>query len=91
MEDELVIRTVELPSGELRVLQPKESAELPDDGPVDRCRWPPTGRCSGAADWELARELYRTQLGGLRVVELGCGLAIFQASPRRALVRGSAC
>ncbi len=39
MQDELITQAVELPSGELRLLQPEESAELPDHGPVE---WAPT-------------------------------------------------
>jgi predicted nicotinamide N-methyase len=75
--DELVSHAIELPSGdELRVLQPAESAELPDDGAVE---WAPV-----APYWEvlwrsgvaLARELEDEPLRGLRVVELGCGLGI---------------
>ena len=38
MPEELVSRTIDLPGGELRLLQPGESAELPDDGPVE---WAP--------------------------------------------------
>lgn len=73
--DELVSHSIELPSGdELRVLQPAESADLPDDGAVE---WAPV-----APYWEvlwrsgvaLARELEDEPLRGLRVVELGCGL-----------------
>ena len=75
--DELVSHSIELPSGdELRVLQPAESAELPDDGAVE---WAPV-----APYWEvlwrsgvvLARELEDEPLRGLRVVELGCGLGV---------------
>ena len=36
--EELVSQPVELPGGELRVLQPLEAAELPDDGAVE---WAP--------------------------------------------------
>ena len=73
--DELVSHSIGLPSGdELRVLQPAESADLPDDGAVE---WAPV-----APYWEvlwrsgvaLARELEDEPLRGLRVVELGCGL-----------------
>ena len=38
MDGELVTQSVELPTGELRVLQPAEAAELPDDGAVE---WAP--------------------------------------------------
>jgi predicted nicotinamide N-methyase len=75
MPDELVGRSIELSSGALRLLQPREAAELPDTGPVE---WAPV-----APYWEvlwrsgvaLAQELDGAALRGLRVVELGCGLA----------------
>jgi predicted nicotinamide N-methyase len=75
MPEALVSQTIQLPSGELRLLQPQESAELPDDGGVE---WGPIAPYwsvlwrSGVA---LARELDGMALRGLRVVELGCGLA----------------
>jgi predicted nicotinamide N-methyase len=75
MPEALVSQTIDLPSGELRLLQPHESAELPDDGGVE---WGPIAPYwsvlwrSGVA---LARELDGMALRGLRVVELGCGLA----------------
>ena len=46
MQDELVTQSVELPSGELSLLQPEEAAELPDDGPVE---WAPTRSLLGSA------------------------------------------
>lgn len=76
MTEELVSQTIELPNGELRLLQPEESAELPDAGGVE---WGPIAPYwsvlwrSGVA---LARELDGMALRGLRVVELGCGLAV---------------
>jgi hypothetical protein len=36
--EELVSQTIELPSGELRLLQPEEAAALPDAGAVE---WAP--------------------------------------------------
>jgi hypothetical protein len=36
--EELVRQSIELPSGELRLLQPREAAALPDSGPVE---WAP--------------------------------------------------
>jgi predicted nicotinamide N-methyase len=75
MPEALVSQSIELPSGELRLLQPQESAELPDTGGVE---WGPVAPYwsvlwrSGVA---LARELDGMALRGLRVVELGCGLA----------------
>ena len=84
MEDELVIRSVELSSGELRVLQPEESAELPDDGPVEWAPLAPYWSVLWRSGVELARELEAMELGGLRVVELGCGLAVPSIAAARA-------
>jgi predicted nicotinamide N-methyase len=84
MQYELVTRSLDLPSGELRVLQPAEAAELPDDGAVE---WAPLAPYwavlwrSGAA---LARELDGEPLDGLRVVELGCGLGAPSLAAARA-------
>jgi predicted nicotinamide N-methyase len=72
----LVTQSVELPSGELRVLQPEESAELPDDGAVEWAPLAPYWSVLWRSGVELARELYGEELSGLRVVELGCGLAV---------------
>jgi predicted nicotinamide N-methyase len=86
MRYELVTQSLDLPSGELRVLQPAEAAELPDDGAVE---WAPVAPYwavlwrSGAA---LARELDGEPLAGQRVVELGCGLG----SPSLAAARTGA-
>jgi predicted nicotinamide N-methyase len=82
--EELVSRSIELPSGDLHVLQPQEAAALPDDGAIE---WAPTTPYwsvlwrSGVA---LARELDGVALRGLRVVELGCGLAIPSIAAARA-------
>ena len=84
MEDELVIRTVELSSGELRVLQPEESAELPDDGAVEWAPLAPYWSVLWRSGVELARGLDAMELHGLRVVELGCGLAVPSIAAARA-------
>jgi len=84
MQHELVTRSLDLPSGELRVLQPAEAAELPDDGAVE---WAPLAPYwavlwrSGAA---LARELDGEPLEGLRLLELGCGLGAPSLAAARA-------
>ncbi len=84
MPEELASRSIELPSGGLRLLQPQESAELPDEGGVE---WGPIAPYwsvlwrSGVA---LARELDGMALRGLRVVELGCGLAAPSIAAARA-------
>jgi predicted nicotinamide N-methyase len=84
VEDELVIRSVELSTGELRVLQPEESAELPDDGPVEWAPLAPYWSVLWRSGVELARELEPMELGGLRMVELGCGLAVPSIAAARA-------
>lgn len=84
MDEELVTRSIELPSGELRLLQPRESAELSDEGEV---KWAPVAPYwsvlwrSGVA---LAKELEGAELRGSRVVELGCGLAVPSLATARA-------
>lgn len=81
---EPVSRSIELPSGVLRLLQPQEAAELPDAGEV---KWAPLAPYwavlwrSGVA---LARELEGEALRGLRVVELGCGLGVPSIAAARA-------
>ena len=56
--------------------QDAESAELPDDKPV---QWAPMVPYSGVL-WRsgvaLAREVAQASLGGVRVVELGCGMGV---------------
>jgi predicted nicotinamide N-methyase len=74
--DELVPRSIELPSGELRVLQPRESAELPDDGGVEWAPIAPYWSVVWRSGVALARALDRVPLRGRRTVELGCGLAL---------------
>lgn len=86
MRDELVTQEVELPGGPLRVLQPLESAELPDDGPVEWAPLVPYWSVLWRSGVALARELDGEALAGKRVVELGCGLAV----PSMAAARGGA-
>lgn len=77
LEDwDLVSQSIELPSGELQVLQPQESAELPDTGPVEWAPIAPYWSVLWRSGVALARELDRAALRDLRVVELGCGLAL---------------
>ena len=71
----LVTQTVAMPGGELRLLQPAESAELPDDGAVEWAPLAPYWSVLWRSGVALARELDSGELRGLRVVELGCGLA----------------
>jgi predicted nicotinamide N-methyase len=76
VSEELVTRSVELPSGELRVLQPADSAELPDDGAVEWAPLAPYWSVLWRSGVALAQELDGEPLTGVRVVELGCGLAL---------------
>jgi predicted nicotinamide N-methyase len=68
--------TVELPGGELELLQPEDGAEIPDDGPVEWAPLAPYWSILWRSGVALAREVTRAPLDGLRVVELGCGLAL---------------
>jgi predicted nicotinamide N-methyase len=74
--EELVERSVALPSGELRLLQPADAAELPDSGAVEWAPLVPYWSVLWRSGVALARELDGAALRGLRVVELGCGLAL---------------
>jgi predicted nicotinamide N-methyase len=80
----LVTQSVELPSGALRLLQPEESAELPDDGAVEWAPLAPYWSVLWRSGVALARELEAAPLGGLRVVELGCGIAVPSIAAARA-------
>jgi predicted nicotinamide N-methyase len=80
----LVTQSVELPGGELRLLQPEESAELPDDGAVEWAPLAPYWSVLWRSGVALARELEAAPLGGLRVVELGCGIAVPSIAAARA-------
>jgi predicted nicotinamide N-methyase len=82
--EELVSRSVELPSGELHLLQPQEAAELPDDGAIEWAPMTPYWSVLWRSGVALARELDSVALGGLRVVELGCGLAVPSIAAARA-------
>jgi predicted nicotinamide N-methyase len=86
MPEQLVDQSIELPSGELRLLQPRESAELPDSGAVEWAPIAPFWSVLWRSGVALARELEGGELRGLRVVELGCGLAV----PSIAAARGGA-
>jgi predicted nicotinamide N-methyase len=82
--DEFVSRSIELPSGEIRLLQPQESAELPDSGAVEWAPVAPYWSVLWRSGVALARELDGVALRGLRVLELGCGLAIPSIAAARA-------
>jgi predicted nicotinamide N-methyase len=74
--EELVSRSIELPSGELRLLQPQEAAALPDAGPIEWAPIAPYWSVLWRSGVALACELDSLALRGRRVVELGCGLAV---------------
>jgi predicted nicotinamide N-methyase len=80
----LVTQSVELPNGELRLLQPEESAELPDDGAVEWAPLAPYWSVLWRSGVALARELEGAPLDRLRVVELGCGIAVPSIAAARA-------
>jgi predicted nicotinamide N-methyase len=84
VSEELVTQRIELPSGELLVLQPSESAELPDDHEVEWAPIAPYWSVLWRSGVALARELDAEPLAGLRVVELGCGLAAPSLAAARA-------
>jgi predicted nicotinamide N-methyase len=74
--EHLVSQSIDLPSGEVRVLQLEEAAELPDDGPVEWAPVAPYWAVLWRSGVALARELDGMALEGKRVVELGCGLGL---------------
>ena len=82
--EELVSRSVELPSGELHLLQPQEAAALPDDGAIEWAPITPYWSVLWRSGVALACELDSVALRGLRVVELGCGLAVPSIAAARA-------
>jgi predicted nicotinamide N-methyase len=84
MLEELVWQTVELPSGEVRLQQPAEAAELPDDGAVEWAPLAPYWAVLWRSGVALARELEGIALAGKRVVELGCGLGLPSIAAARA-------
>src|SRR4051812_43386121 len=77
---------IDLPSGELRLLQPAESAGLPDAGAVEWAPLAPYWSVLWRSGVALARELDEVALERLRVIELGCRLA----APSTAAARGGA-
>jgi predicted nicotinamide N-methyase len=82
--DELTTQSIDLPSGELRLLQPEESAELPDAGGVEWAPIAPYWSVLWRSGVALAREVDGLALAGRRIVELGCGLAAPSIAAARA-------
>ena len=73
---QLSAQVFSLPSGDVRVLQPADAAELPDDRGVEWAPLVPYWSVLWRSAIVLAQELGRHRLGGLSVVELGCGLGV---------------
>jgi predicted nicotinamide N-methyase len=86
LPEEFVTHTIELPGGELRLLQPAEAAEIPDDHQVEWAPIAPYWSVLWRSGVALARQLDAEDLRGKRVVELGCGLGV----PSIAAARGGA-
>jgi predicted nicotinamide N-methyase len=82
--EELVRQSIELPSGELRLLQPRDAAELPDAGAVEWAPVAPYWAVLWRSGVALASELDGMALRDRRVVELGCGLAMPSIAAARA-------
>jgi predicted nicotinamide N-methyase len=80
----LVTRSIDLPGGALRLLQPEEAAELPDSGPVEWAPVAPYWAVLWRSGVALAGELDAAGLRGRSVVELGCGLAVPSIAAARA-------
>jgi predicted nicotinamide N-methyase len=68
------------------MLQPREAVEVPDVGPVEWAPMAPYWTVFWRSGVTLARAIDGTDLRGLRVVELGCGLGV----PSIAAARGGA-
>jgi predicted nicotinamide N-methyase len=84
VKDRYVTHSIETPRGELRVLQPAEAAEIPDDHQVEWAPLAPYWSVLWRSGVALGRELAGESLRGLRVVELGCGLAVPSIAAARA-------
>lgn len=84
MAEELVTQSIGLPSGEIRALQPRESAELLDEAGVEWAPVVPYWSVLWRSGVALAREIDGMALEGLRAVELGCGLALPSIAAARA-------
>ena len=84
LDFDLVSRKIELPTGDLKLLQPEEGAEIPDDGPVEWAPISPYWSILWRSGVQLARELSSRPLEDRRVIELGCGLAVPSLAAARA-------
>jgi predicted nicotinamide N-methyase len=82
--NDLIGQDIDLPGGPLTVLQPREVAELPDEGEIQWAPLAPYWAVLWRSGVALARKLDRADLRGLRVVELGCGLGVPSLAAARA-------
>ncbi|HET9120772.1 MAG TPA: methyltransferase domain-containing protein [Solirubrobacterales bacterium] len=71
----------------MRILQPGDAAELPDDGEVEWAPLVPYWEVLWRSGVALARELEGMDIGGRRMVELGCGLGVPSLAAARAGAR----
>ena len=83
-EEELVETEIELPAGPLRLRRPAEWADLPDDGGVEWAPIAPYWAVLWRSGVVLARAVEGMDLGGKRVIELGCGLGLPSLAAARA-------
>jgi predicted nicotinamide N-methyase len=74
VEDQFVVQLIDLPGGQIRLLQPREAAEIPDDHEVEWAPLAPYWSVLWRSGVALAREVAGLPLRGQRVLELGCGL-----------------
>jgi predicted nicotinamide N-methyase len=84
VEGQLVTQVVQLPRGDLSILQPAGSAELPDDREVEWAPLVPYWSVLWRSGVTLARVVDELDLRGRRVVELGCGLGAPSLAAARA-------
>jgi predicted nicotinamide N-methyase len=82
--EDLPSQSLDLPGGEIRLLQPQEAADLPDDGPVEWAPIAPYWAVLWRSGVALASHLDGMPLEGKRVVELGCGLGLPSIAAARA-------
>ena len=64
--------------------QPRESAELPDEGEIKWAPIVPYWSVMWRSGVALAREVGEAEMGGMSVVELGCGLGLPSLAAARA-------
>jgi predicted nicotinamide N-methyase len=74
VKDQFVTQMIDLPGGQLELLQPQEAAEIPDDHEVAWAPLAPYWSVLWRSGVALAREVAGLRLHGRTIVELGCGL-----------------